>query len=455
MKKPSHPSGRAAYHPYYDYAAFFRDAGPGAQAGAYRIVARGKGYQLIYTDPDIGDIILAEHPDRGTIHAAYKRAVREGITRPPNVAVDVLAPPALMVDYGGSPSSRVLGRYHVGDTLPVGDYVIKLHKDGRWSCTCSQWKFHCAKAGTNCKHIEAAGVLTPARDQRDLIYTPVPVAPPKMAPEKKAGFGGVMLAHSWKDQDPTGWWMSEKLDGMRAYWDGHGLFSRNGNPVYTPEWFLAGLPKQVALDGELWLGRGHFQDLVSITRSQVPDERWKNVKYLVFALPDSGLPFVEQIAALGKMPRSYVDGPPTRLGNSIRKVTWSPVEQVQCRNLAHLKSYHKTIAAEGGEGVMLRRGASPYERRRSHELLKVKDFLDGEAEVLGTYAGEGKHLGRIGGYHCRLLANDALFDVGTGLSDHDREHPLKRGTIITVKYQNLSDAGNPRFPVFVAVRNYE
>ena len=260
-----------------------------------------------------------------------------------------------------------------------------------------------------------------------------------------------MLAHKWTGQDPIGWYMSEKLDGMRAFWTGRELLTRNNNLIAAPRWFLDALPYNVALDGELWLGRGRFQDLVSIARRQDPDDTaWRKVRYLIFAMPDLQGPFRKQVEEIPlqvtRMRLSwYREGP----GGEFPV---EAVEQVLCTGLAHLPRFHSAIKKKGGEGVMLRTATSEYERKRSHELLKVKDFLDGEAEVLGTYAGEGKHLGRIGGYRCRLLSNDARFEVGTGLSDKERERPLKAGSIIVVKYQNLSDSGNPRFPVYVGLR---
>ena len=70
----------------------------------------------------------------------------------------------------------------------------------------------------------------------------------------------LMLAHNYDPEkhDPTGWLMSEKLDGVRCFWDGKGnMYTRNGNPFFAPEEFKAKLPK-IALDGELWTERNDF-----------------------------------------------------------------------------------------------------------------------------------------------------------------------------------------------------
>ena len=76
-----------------------------------------------------------------------------------------------------------------------------------------------------------------------------------------------MLAKNWdKTMRPDGWWMSEKLDGVRAIWDGEHFRSRGGNIFHAPAWFKAGLPA-LPLDGELFVGRGKFNDAVSIVWS--------------------------------------------------------------------------------------------------------------------------------------------------------------------------------------------
>ena len=91
--------------------------------------------------------------------------------------------------------------------------------------------------------------------------------------------------------------MSEKLDGVRAYWDGRQFLSRLGNRYHAPDWFTAGLP-DVPLDGELWIGRKKFQRTVSIVRRQDRSEHWKEVRFLVFDAPASGGPFEERLAFL-------------------------------------------------------------------------------------------------------------------------------------------------------------
>ena len=70
----------------------------------------------------------------------------------------------------------------------------------------------------------------------------------------------LMLAKNWdpENDDPTGWLMSEKLDGVRCYWDGTTMYTRTGKLFYSPDWFKELLPKNLALDGELWTMRNDF-----------------------------------------------------------------------------------------------------------------------------------------------------------------------------------------------------
>src|SRR5690348_4791102 len=93
-------------------------------------------------------------------------------------------------------------------------------------------------------------------------------------------------------QNLEGWWMSEKLDGFRAYWNGKKLLSRSGKDIATPSWFTSTLPSNKSLDGELWMGRDTYEKLRAILNSAVSmeDERWQQVKYMVFDLPGSKQP---------------------------------------------------------------------------------------------------------------------------------------------------------------------
>jgi DNA ligase-1 len=243
----------------------------------------------------------------------------------------------------------------------------------------------------------------------------------------------LLLANKWlPDIDPTGWMMSEKLDGVRAWWNGKDLISRLGNRFDAPKWFTEGLGTQ-QLDGELWMGRKQFQKAISVVRSQGLDKEWKAVKYLIFDMPEMKQDFGVRYTAMRslKLPAHC-----------------EIVQQLTCKGVEDLKSTLKAYESKGGEGVMLRKPGSLYEGRRSATLLKVKSFYDAEAVIIGTVAGKGRHKGRLGAYECKM-PNGKTFSCGSGLLDKDRDRPLKMGTKITYRYVELTDDGIPRFPVYV------
>ncbi|HLL20799.1 MAG TPA: DNA ligase, partial [Kofleriaceae bacterium] len=249
----------------------------------------------------------------------------------------------------------------------------------------------------------------------------------------------VLLAHKWElEHDPKGWWMSEKLDGVRAYWDGEAFVSRLGNRFFAPDWFVEDLPADT-LDGELWVGRKLFSKTISIVRSGAAGQAWRDVQFVVFDAPNAKGGFEERLAHAQKVL--------TRAGAPHAR--W--LEHVPCEGFDHLRDELRRVEQLGGEGLMLRRPGSSYEVGRSTSLLKVKTFHDAEARVVAHAPGTGKHKGRLGALVCHL-ADGVTFNVGTGFSDAERESPPAIGALITFRYQELSNDGVPRFPSYVGER---
>jgi len=249
----------------------------------------------------------------------------------------------------------------------------------------------------------------------------------------------ILLAHKWElDHDPTGWWMSEKLDGLRAYWDGETFVSRLGNRFFAPDWFVADLPADT-LDGELWVGRKMFKQANSIVRSSGANAAWKTVTYVVFDAPNATGGFEDRLAHAQKV-MAKAGAPHARV-----------LDHARCDGIVHLREELARVEGLGGEGLMLRQPGSKYIAGRSSTLLKVKTFHDTEARVIGHAPGTGKHKGRLGALVCELPSG-ARFNVGTGFSDAEREAPPKLGAVITFRYQELSEDGVPRFPSFVGER---
>jgi DNA ligase-1 len=312
-------------------------------------------------------------------------------------------------------------------------YVLK-NVGGVYSCTCPAWRNQSVGIERRtCKHLrkfrgEAA--------EEARIGSALP-PPPKATVAGKAP--ALLLAENWdRILDPRGWWLSEKLDGVRAYWDGKQFLSRQGNLFHAPDWFTSGLP-DVPLDGELWLGRKQFQRAVSIVRRQDKSDHWKEVRYVVFDAPALDKPFE---ARLEFVRECLVGGKPTYASSH---------EHAMCQGVEHLRQELTRLEGLGGEGLMLRRAGSRYEGGRSSTLLKVKSFHDAEARVLGHQAGAGRHKGRMGALLVEMT-DGTKFAVGTGFSDAEREAPPPVGSFITFRYQELSTGGVPRFPSYVGLR---
>lgn len=308
-----------------------------------------------------------------------------------------------------------------------------------------------AKSGGASKESGAASTAGKTTKSRSAKSTAPGAAPEPAAPTPsrsgKSGAGKaeatpppVLLAHVWEnDVDLVGWWMSEKLDGVRAYWDGRRFLSRLGNEYIAPAWFTQGLP-DAPLDGELWVGRKQFQRCVSIVRKHEAHEEWREVRYLIFDAPAHKAPFEDRLQHIQDLLAHH-------------KPAYAQYHRHDvCRDVDHMRHELRRVEALGGEGLMMRRPRSHYEVGRSHTLLKVKSFHDAEARVIGHQPGTGKHKGRLGALLVEM-PNGTQFAVGTGLSDAERNHPPALGTIITYRYQELSDGGVPRFPSYVGVRH--
>ncbi|MCE9554681.1 MAG: DNA ligase [Planctomycetes bacterium] len=313
-------------------------------------------------------------------------------------------------------------------------YIIK-NVGGVYSCSCPAWRNQSlAIERRSCKHLrqyrgeeaeqERLGALPPVLVTNGHSTTQAPA---------------LLLAHTWDNEtDLTDWYLSEKLDGVRAYWDGQQFLSRQGNVFHAPDWFVEGLPSE-PLDVELWLDRKAFQRTVSIVRRQDKSDHWRQIKYVTFDMPSVAAPFEERYEQLWD----------TLASNRCNFAT--VLDQYRCQGVEHLQQELSRINGLGGEGLMLRQPASRYEAGRSHSLLKVKTFHDAEAWVLDHLPGTGRHTGRLGALAV-ALENGTQFSVGTGFTDAQRENPPPVGSCITFRYQELTDRGVPRFPSFVRMR---
>ncbi|CAE8707505.1 unnamed protein product [Polarella glacialis] len=253
----------------------------------------------------------------------------------------------------------------------------------------------------------------------------------------------VLLAQKWEKEDPTGWWVSEKLDGVRALWRDGNFQSRADNKFACISWFKQKMPKDCVLDGELWAGRGQFQKAVGIVKSATRGQEWEFMTFMVFdCLVEGGVniadrPFEQRVEAIKRL-------------CSVSDVT-KPVPMEMCQGPEHLAQLLSEVEGRGGEGLMLRKPGSAYERKRSKTLLKVKTFHDEEAIVVGHEGGEGRLTGMCGALVCET-PDKRRFKVGTGMNDDQRRQPPPIKTVITYRYQELTAANMPRFPTLVGER---
>ena len=251
----------------------------------------------------------------------------------------------------------------------------------------------------------------------------------------------LMLANVYRDEIPLAeYWVSEKLDGVRAYWDGAKLLTRGCERIVAPLWFTAGWPT-TPLDGELWVARGQFSQAVSIVRQQTPDDaQWHTLHFMAFDLPAHPGTFDERNTALQQVIAT------------IGRPWLQQVKQFKVADRAALKTLLKRVDSQGGEGLMLHRGNSHYQAARNDDLLKFKLYLDTEAKVVAHLPGKGKYAGMLGALEVES-PEGLRFHLGAGFSDAERRNPPPLGSWVTYRYNGVNEkSGIPRFARFMRVR---
>jgi DNA ligase 1 len=250
----------------------------------------------------------------------------------------------------------------------------------------------------------------------------------------------LILANVWsEDFDPGQYLVSEKYDGARALWDGKSLRFRSGRTVNAPDWFVAQLTAE-KLDGELWIGRGQFEKLSGVVRKNTPiDDEWREIKYMIFELPDATGTFTERYAAIQALVRR-IDSPAIKA-----------VEQIRGTTRDALRTQLNATVKGGGEGLMLHLAEAPYQTGRSDVLLKLKPLDDTEARVIAHVPGRGKYVGMMGALRVEMPSGKR-FNIGTGFSDDTRKHPPPIGSTVTYTYRGLTNTGLPRFASYLRIR---
>lgn len=247
----------------------------------------------------------------------------------------------------------------------------------------------------------------------------------------------LMLLEQYKNQEVAGWVMSEKLDGVRGFWDGKQLLSRQGYPLNPPDYFIKDFPP-FAIDGELFSERGKFEEISATVRS-ANGKGWYKLKLHVFDVPNAKGDLFERLATL----ENYLRDHPTP--------HIAIIKQIPIRDKAHLNQFFSEIQTLGGEGVVVRNPNAPYIHGRSAQILKLKAVLDEECTVVAHHKGKGKYADKLGAITCENQRG--RFRIGSGFKDKDRENPPPIGVLITYKYRGLTESGKPRFATFWRVRS--
>ena len=229
--------------------------------------------------------------------------------------------------------------------------------------------------------------------------------------------------------------VSEKLDGIRARWDGTQLLTRSGNPISAPIWFVERLPKHV-LDGELWIGRQRFERTASVVLSHEPSDGWREIKFMLFDLPGYTGPFSERLRMLEVLAIQ------ANLGHM------QVIPQRKYSNHSALMAALDEVSRGGGEGLMLHHQDALYTPLRSNNVLKLKKHRDAEAIVLAHLPGNGKYQGMMGAIRVQM-SNGKVFKIGSGFSDQERRSPPPVGSVVTFKYYDLTVNGIPKFASYI------
>ncbi|ABZ76307.1 ATP dependent DNA ligase [Shewanella halifaxensis HAW-EB4] len=236
----------------------------------------------------------------------------------------------------------------------------------------------------------------------------------------------------------SGYLVSEKLDGVRGYWDGKAMYSRSGRLINLPAWFIEGFP-EFPLDGELWIERGTFEQVsATVRKTKASDAEWAKVRFWVFDLPDDPNIFELRYYRATKV----LQGVSPFLA-VIRQYTLSSNQA--------LDSQLQGIIADNGEGLMLHKKTALYKAGRSKDIVKLKPFYDAEAVVVAHTSGKGKFSGMLGAL---VVKNEQgkVFNLGSGFTQEQRLDPPKIGSQVTYKYYGLTQKGTPRFASFLRVR---
>jgi len=299
---------------------------------------------------------------------------------------------------------------------------------------------------------------------------------------KIANQGGYlpMLAHSWNKHAhkylkyPC--YVQPKLDGLRCIAtkteEGVKLWFRSGKEIITMNHIVKDLISVMnigdILDGELYKHGGDFNTFTGAIRANknLKPEIVEQIKYHIYDFPRIGGLLEKDSYKERKL--KFEKG-----RHIIGKCSIVEVSTIEVKSFEEAMSYYKIFIEKGYEGIMFRNTNMSYEQKRSYNLLKYKNFLEEEFIIIGAEEGKGILLGHVGAFVCKIEANRILQDIGgkeikfgnkegtvkakmmgkTSYLKHLFNHPEEYiGKPLTIKYQNLSSIGIPRFPIGKSIR---
>lgn len=259
-----------------------------------------------------------------------------------------------------------------------------------------------------------------------------------LAPLSPAADLELQTAGTYHDQtDIQGWYMSEKLDGIRGYWDGNRLWTKNGNPIHAPAWFTRDLPP-FELDGELWSKRGAFEYVASTVLDHEPSSQWRSLSYNIFEVPHARGDFQARLDKAA----TWLEGHPC---DHVRIIA-----QQVCTGRDHLHRFLEQVSKKKGEGIILKDPHREYRDGSNQRVLKLKNYTRSTGSVIGHNPGQGRFTGMMGSLRIRL-DNGVEFNLGTGFTREQRMHPPKIGCSVRFKHCGLTRTAKPRFASFLNV----
>jgi len=239
-------------------------------------------------------------------------------------------------------------------------------------------------------------------------------------------------------EDINQYWISEKLDGVRGYWTGKELLTKNGNKLNVPAWFTLNWPL-IPLDGELWIKRNTFQQVVSCVRRKIAGDCWQSIRFMVFDLPLHPGNFSERIKKIKQLI-------PLKQSPYI-----SIIPQYKVDTNDALFNALDRLVDNGSEGLMLHHEKAFYQAGRSHQIMKLKRYDDAEAIVIKHIAGKGKFRNLLGAIQVKTTEG-IIFNIGTGFTNKERANPPAINSVITFKYVGKTQKGVPKFASFLRQR---